>query len=134
MIKCCFLVHRRSDLTREEFEDYWGRVHSRLAVETAPAMGMVRYVQNRIRSHPLADGFQASRGCRAADFDGMAEAWWESWEALEAAAGTIPEDVATAILADEARFIDMERSVIFFAEEHSFWPVADDAPRDQPVG
>jgi len=127
MIKCCFLVYRRHDLTREQFEDYWGRVHSRLAVETAPAMGMVRYVQNRTRTHPLADGFQAMRGCGAADFDGMAEAWWESWEALEAAAGAMPQEVAAAILADEAQFIDMKRSLIFFAEERTFWPQANAA-------
>lgn len=122
MIKCCFLVYRRPELSRETFENYWARVHSRLAVETAPAMGMVRYVQNHARTHPLADGFQAMRGCRKADFDGMAEGWWESWEDLEAAAGSMPEDVAAAILADEARFIDMERSLIFFAEERPFWP------------
>lgn len=127
MIKCCFLVYRRPQLTREQFEDYWSRVHSRLAVETAPAMGMIRYVQNHTRTHPLADGFQAMRGCGAADFDGMAEAWWESWDMLEAAAGAMPQEVAAAILADEAQFIDMERSLIFFAEEQTFWPVADAA-------
>lgn len=125
MIKCCFLIYRRQDLSRDEFADYWSGVHSRIAVKTAPAMGMVRYVQNHARSHPLADGFQAMRGCRVADFDGIAEAWWESWETLEAAAGSLPQDIAERILGDEARFVDMERSQIFFAEERVFWPATE---------
>lgn len=122
MIKCCFLIYRRADLSREAFEHYWANVHSRMAIETAPAMGMVRYVQNHARHHPLADAFQAMRGSRMGDFDGMAEAWWDSWEALEAAAGSMPQAVSEAILGDEAKFIDLERSTIFFSEEKTFWP------------
>lgn len=122
MIKCCFLIYRRPDLSPEQFRHYWAAVHSRVAVETAPAMGMVRYVQNHVVDHPMVEGFRAMRGCRAADFDGMAEAWWDSWEAIERAAGSMPQDVARTILADEAAFVDMERSVIFFAEEKPFWP------------
>jgi len=122
MIKCCFLVYRRPDLTPAQFAEYWTGTHSRIAIETAPAMGMVRYVQNHVRSHPIADEFKAMRGSQMGDFDGMAEAWWESWEAIEQAAGSIGPEVAEMILGDEAKFIDLERSVIFFAEEKPFWP------------
>ena len=122
MVKCCFLVYRKPGLSREEFSDYWARVHSRIAIETAPVTGMVRYLQNHVLDHPIAALFQASRNCHLGDFDGMAEAWWPSFEAMEAAAGSTPQHVAETILADEARFIDLERSVIFFVEEMPFLP------------
>lgn len=122
MIKCCFLVYRKAGMTREEFSRYWSQVHSRVAIETAPQTGMVRYVQNHAVTHLVADLFQRSRGCVMGDFDGMAEAWWPSFEAMAEAAGSMPQDVAERILADELRFVDMARSIIFFAEELPFWP------------
>ena len=127
MIKCFFLLRRRADLSFEEFSDYWARVHSRMAIETATAMGMLRYVQNHHADHPIAQGFQEGRGCLAGEFDGIAEAWWPDFEAMAAAAGSMPEEVVAAILQDEAQFVDMARSIIWFGEEKPFWPVADDA-------
>ena len=51
-------------------------------------------------------------------FDGLAEIWWDSFESLEAILGTESGQAASAILAeDEAKFIDMEASTIFFTEE-----------------
>lgn len=125
MIKCMFLLRRKAGLTFEEFSDYWSRVHSRMAIDSAPAMGMKRYVQNHRADHPIGAAFQESRGCQAGDFDGIAEAWWDNFETMAAAAGQVPAEVGAAVLADEARFIDMERSIIWFAEEKPFWPVTD---------
>lgn len=122
MIKCCFLVYRKPGMTREEFSAYWRQVHSRVAVSTARHTGMVRYVQNHAVDHPIADMFQQSRECLKGDYDGMAEAWWPSFEAMAEAAGAMPQDVAETILEDELQFIDMARSIIFFAEELPFWP------------
>ncbi|CAN5391842.1 hypothetical protein BH10PSE12_BH10PSE12_13250 [soil metagenome] len=127
MIKCLFLLYRKPELSAEEFSDYWSQVHSRMAVATAPAMGMKRYVQNHRRDHPIADAFQQGRGCKMGDFDGMAEAWWDDFETMAEAAGRTPAEVGIAILADEARFVDMARSIIWFAEEKPFWPVQDAA-------
>ena len=56
---------------------------------------------------------------KQAAFDGLAEIWWDSFEHLETVLATEPGQIAGAILAeDEARFIDMEASTIFFTEEH----------------
>lgn len=123
MIKCMFLLYRAPHLTREEFLDYWSKQHSKMAIETAPMMGQNRYVQNHPREHAIGQIFKESRGCQLGDFDGVAEATWNSFEEMEAAAGNTPEDVARAILEDEARFVDMKRSIIWFAEEKQFWPV-----------
>jgi hypothetical protein len=122
MIKCLLLVHRAKHLTAEEFSDYWARVHSRLAVEAAPVLRMRRYVQNHRRDHPVGAAFRDSRGCVMGDFDGVAEAWWDSFEEMAAAAGDTPPELAAAILQDEGRFVDLARSIIWFGEERQFWP------------
>jgi uncharacterized protein (TIGR02118 family) len=123
MIKCMFLLRRKPGLGREEFADYWARVHSHLALKHAEAMGIVRYVQCHAVDHAMVGGFAASHGAQVGDFDGMAEVWWDSFEAMAAAAGSMPHEVAAAILADESCFVDTERSIIWFAEEKPFWPI-----------
>jgi hypothetical protein len=95
-----------------------------MAIETAPMMGMKRYVQNHHAEHEIGELFRSSRGVTLGDFDGIAEAWWDSFDEMAEAAGRTPEDVGAAILADERRFIDMERSIIWFGEEKPFWPVS----------
>jgi hypothetical protein len=117
MIKCMMLVYRAPHLTPEQFFDYWQRIHARLAIESAPVMRMRRYAQIHRRDHAVALGFQQSRGCRLGDFDGIAEAWWDGFDDMAAAAGSMPIEVATAILQDEAQFVDLKRSVIWFGEE-----------------
>jgi hypothetical protein len=124
MIKCIFLLHRAPQLSFDEFSNYWANVHSRLAVSSAPQMRMRRYVQNHRRDHQLVEGFRASRGCIMGEFDGAAEAWWDSFDDMAAAAGETPAQLAAAILQDEARFVDLQRSVIWFGEEKPYWPVS----------
>lgn len=119
MIKCVLLVYRAPHLTAEQFYGYWERVHARLAIESAPLMRMRRYAQIHRRDHEVARGFQQSRGCQFGDFDGIAEACWDSFEDMAAAAGSMPLEVANAILQDEARFVDLKRSIIWFGEEKS---------------
>jgi len=54
-----------------------------------------------------------------AGFDGIAEVWWDSHDDLLAALDTEEGQLSSAALAeDEARFIDMENSTIFFTEEN----------------
>jgi hypothetical protein len=38
------------------------------------------------------------------------------------AAGETPAEVAAAILQDEGRFVDLKRSIIWFAKERPFYP------------
>ena len=122
MIKCVFLIYRAPHLSFDEFASYWENNHSRMAVENAPLMRMRRYVQNHRREAPIAHAFQEGRGCLMGDFDGVAEAWWDSFDEMAAAAGNTPADIAEAILKDEASFIDIKRSIIWFGEEKPFWP------------
>jgi uncharacterized protein (TIGR02118 family) len=117
MTKLVFCLRRLSHLSREEFQRYWFDRHAPLVRSHAAALRMRRYVQTHTQSHPLNDALQASRGGPDA-FDGVAELWWDSPDDLAAATAT-PEGRAAgaALLEDERKFIDLERSPLFVATE-----------------
>src|ERR671932_318858 len=73
MLKLMLLLHRRPDLTPEEFRRYWHDQHQAL-LRRLP--GLRRLVLND--PLPTADGAPAA--C-----DGIAEDWFDSPEALQAA-------------------------------------------------
>ncbi len=117
MIKLVYCLRRLPGLSREEFQRYWWETHGPLVRERAPAMGIRRYVQVHTVDSPLNDALRQSRGAEEA-FDGVAELWWDSAEALAQATAT-PEGRTAArdLLEDERRFIDFARSAIFIAQE-----------------
>jgi len=117
MIKLVFCLHRLPQLSREEFQRYWFERHAPLVRSHAAALKIRRYVQTHTGEQPLNDALQASRGGPEA-YDGVAELWWDSAEALAAATAT-PEGQAAgaALLEDERRFIDLARSPLFVAGE-----------------
>jgi uncharacterized protein (TIGR02118 family) len=118
MVKLMFALRRRADLSREEFQRYWLEQHGPLVRSHASALGIRRYVQ----SHTLPDEFHlALRASRSAPepYDGVAELWFDSVDAIAASATTEAGLAAgVALFEDERRFIDHERSPIWFAEEH----------------
>jgi len=77
-----------------------------------------RYVQAHTTGGELNAALAGPRGTLE-PYDGTAEIWWDSLDALLAAAGSEEGQRASArLIEDEARFIDFERSSIFVAEEH----------------
>ncbi|ASP35716.1 EthD domain-containing protein [Labrenzia sp. VG12] len=120
MIKLIMCLHRRSDLTREEFLDYWQNKHGPFFMENAPVMRARKYVQDQTLSSPMNDAFRQSRGM-AEEFDGVAEVWFESEEDLmEAMSAAEGQALAEALLKDEANFIDHARSCAFLVREQPF--------------
>jgi uncharacterized protein (TIGR02118 family) len=117
MIKLVFCLRRRGDMTLEEFQRYWFETHGPLVASHAGTLGIRRYVQAHTSTTPLNDVLRTSRGGPEA-FDGVAELWWDSLDDAAAAAST-PEGTAAAqeLLEDERRFIDLERSPLWIAEE-----------------
>ena len=118
MIKLVFCLRRRADLTREEFQEYWRTQHGPLVASHASKLGIVRYAQ----LHAVPDEISlAIAGARHAPepFDGFAELWFDSLEAL-GAAGSTPEGSAAAaeLFTDEQRFIDHARSPLVIVNEH----------------
>lgn len=119
MIKLVFCVRKREDLPVDEFYRYWLQDHGPLVASHAQALNIVRYVQSHTVNPELGQAVSSQRGMKVKGFDGLAEVWWESADTLDAALSSPEGEAAGAALAaDEARFIDMENSTIFFSEEH----------------
>ena len=53
MIRLVFPLRRKSDMTREEFQDYWLRSHAPLVAGFANDMGLLRYVQTHTITSPM---------------------------------------------------------------------------------
>ena len=117
MIKLVMCLHRRPDLTREQFQDYWLNQHGPFFQEHAGAMRSKRYVQSHTVSTPLNDGLRESRSM-VPEYDGVAEVWFESEQDMVEAMST-PEgqELGAALLEDEGNFIDHSRSAAFIVRE-----------------
>ena len=118
MIKLVFCLRKRDDLTREEFQTYWRERHAPLVQSYAEVLGIRRYVQ----VHSIDDAISlAVAGARNSPepFDGVAELWFDSLDALGVAGSSDAGRAAgQALLEDERRFIDLERSPLLLADEH----------------
>lgn len=118
MLKIVLCVKRRPEMTREAFHAYWKDVHSKIVKEVSSTLGIRRNVHNRTTTTSLDERIRANRGAPQDEFDGVAESWFDSLEALTAAISTEEGRRAAARLTeDEKRFVDFSRSRIFFVEE-----------------
>jgi len=120
MLKLVFCLRRLPHLSRWEFQRYWREQHGPLVERHAEALRIRRYIQSHTLDSPLNAALQASRG-GPAEYDGVAELWWESRAEFEAVLAS-PEGSAAglALLEDERRFIDLAASPLFVCEEHPF--------------
>ena len=124
MIKLVFCLRRKPGMTIEEFQRYWREVHAPLVKSHREALGILHYVQVHTDHGDLT---QALTHVRKAPepFDGVAELWYESREAL-ANRGKDPASRAAgkALFEDEQQFIDHATSPIWIGEEIEVvpWP------------
>jgi uncharacterized protein (TIGR02118 family) len=117
MIKLTFCLVRLPHLTREAFQAYWHGTHAPLVASVAETLQIRRYVQMHSLPSEASAGIRASRDAPA-EFDGVAELWFDSLEAL-AENGRRPEAQAAGamLLKDEKRFIDLPRSPLWWGQE-----------------
>ena len=116
MIKLTFCLMRRPEFTREAFQAYWFDNHAPLVASVRETLRIRRYVQ--LHSLPV----EASATLRIAragpeGYDGVAQLWWDS---LEDVLGNTHPDAQSAgqlLLEDERKFIDLERSPLWWGEE-----------------
>ena len=118
MVKLVFCLKRLPHLSREEFQKYWRDHHGPLVREAAPALAIRRYVQTHTATTRVNERLRSGRGAPE-EYDGVAELWFDSIEALVTAGGT-PEGRAAArrLREDEQRFIDIAHSPVWLAEEY----------------
>ena len=120
MIKMVYCLRRRPELSREEFQRYWRETHAPLVQKYAQALNLRRYVQVRTSEHPVNDALRESRGAME-PYDGVAELWWDSADSMATAmASAEGRKAGQALLEDEKRFIDVERSALWIGQEHAF--------------
>ena len=117
MIKLTFCLVRLPHLTRAQFQDYWLNTHGPLVASVADVLRIRRYVQLHSLPPDASAGLRASRDAPA-DYDGVAELWFDSLDdVLEN--GRRPEAQAAGLmlLEDERKFIDLPRSPLWWGEE-----------------
>ena len=118
MIKLIMCLRRRSDLTREQFQDYWMNQHGPFFQENATTMRAKKYVQSLTVNTPMNEGFRESRGMQP-EYDGVAEVWFASEEDLmQAMSSAEGQQLSAALLEDEGNFIDHSKSSAFIVREH----------------
>lgn len=118
MIKLSYCLRRLPALSREAFQDYWLNRHAPLVKRHAAVLGIRRYSQVHALEEAVNGHVRAMRGGTEI-YDGIAELWFESLEALNAERMTPEAQAASmALLEDERKFIDVDRSPIWVSVEH----------------
>lgn len=119
MIRLAFVLRRKPGMSRAEFQKYWRETHGPLVASHSKALNILRYVQLHTVEDTINDQLAAARGGMEPPYDGVAELWWNNREEITANAGS--EAAKTAgreLLQDEARFIDLPNSPLWFAYEY----------------
>ena len=121
MIRLVHLLRRPSGLSEDAFTRIWRDEHGPLVASFQATLGLVRHVQ----LHPdparqgLGEGASAARGGMQPAFDGMAQTWWRSEEALRASLTSEAGAEAHAKLVEsERRFVDHAASPLWLAREY----------------
>ena len=119
MIRLVFCLRKQAGMTLAEFQAYWLEQHAPLVASVATDLNILRYVQTHTLEDPGNEAAQSARGDMEPHYDGVAELWWETEAALDAALNSGAGQAAgAALLEDEARFIDLPASPLWFAYEY----------------
>ncbi len=104
MIKLVYCITKKAALTDEEFFRYWENIHGSIGAR-------IPRLRKLVQSHRLT----LPGDKRPPDYDGMAELWFDDWDALLAARQS-PEWKASS--EDETNFIDHSKVAYFVSEEY----------------
>lgn len=104
MIKLVYCFARAPHLSHREFSEYWKKVHGPIGAQIP---GVRKLVQSIAVSSAGSD-------LPTPAFDGMAELWFDDLDALAEARRSPQWQASTA---DEANFIDLDRTSAFVTTE-----------------
>ena len=105
MIKLIYCITKKPGMTDTAFHDHWERVHGPMAARIPGLRGLVQSRALRLRDD-----------VRPADFDGVAELWFDDVEALLEARQS---EAWRLCGLDEANFIDGTRVAYVVTEERA---------------
>lgn len=119
MLRISYLMRRQPHLSLEEFQSYWSEKHPSAAPADAFAvLGVKRYTQVLLIDTPARDLVIGPRTGLEAPFDGMAELWVESLEAIQSNfSSDKAKEYIQIFFDDEKNFIDWSRSTITVSKE-----------------
>lgn len=117
-------MRRLPHLSLEEFQSYWSEKHPQAAPEDAfSTLGVKRYVQVLPLETDARNLVIGPRTGLVEPFDGIAELWVESIEALERDWSTERvKEYVEIFFKDEQNFIDWTRSTILVSKENIVMP------------
>ncbi len=119
MIRLTFVLRRKPEMSRAEFQQYWRNVHGPLVAKSSTALNILRYVQVHTLDDPINDQLAEARGGMEEPYDGVAEVWWPNRGALTSALENADgRAAAKELVEDEARFIDLAHSPLWFNYEY----------------
>ncbi|MDA1074211.1 MAG: EthD domain-containing protein [Proteobacteria bacterium] len=119
MIRIVFLLRRKAGLTIDAFHKYWLQEHGPLVASHAKHINAMKYVQVHTLDDPINEAMAKARGGMEPIYDGVAEVWFENRQALvDAMASDAGAKAAAALVADEAKFIDLAASPLWLAHEY----------------
>ena len=118
MLKISYCMRRKPHLSREEFQAYYRKKHTRvLTPEETAELKMVRYCQRHVVDDEGNALLASDRGGAPA-FDAVAEIWVDSEEAWrESWLSGSGQAAIEKLKLDEQNFVDWSRSVIFMSRE-----------------
>jgi uncharacterized protein (TIGR02118 family) len=104
MIKLVYCITKKPGLSDEEFFHYWKDTHG-------PIGARIPGLRKLVQSHTISGADQI----RLADYDGMAELWFDDMQSLLAARNTAEWRASTE---DEKNFIDGSKVAFFITAEY----------------
>jgi uncharacterized protein (TIGR02118 family) len=122
MIKLVYIVAKRADISEKDFHEYWLKTHGPLVRSFAKSMRAKKYVQSHTVSEDAGKQIRSTRPGMKETYDGITEVWWDTIEDFNSGADAKERaEAARALLEDESKFIDFERSSIFLTKEHEIF-------------
>lgn len=101
------LLRKKKEITLAEFHRYWSEHHAKV-VMGLPEFS--RYIRRYVQCHTVQKAYTSDE----APYDGIAEVWFDSLEALQQWR-SLPE--RAVIFEDEQRFLERDQMVFVVTEE-----------------
>lgn len=120
MIRLVHMLRRPRQMSHDAFTAFWRDAHGPLVASFQVDLDIVRYVQlhRDPAGHDLDTKASEARGGMCPSFDGIAEYWWKSEDALRTVLTRASGQAACELLVEsERQFIDLSASPLWFATE-----------------
>jgi hypothetical protein len=119
MIRLIYLLRRKPEMSLAQFQDYWRNTHGPLVAKHSTTLNILRYVQVHTLDDPANEQLAGARGKMESRYDGVAELWWTSREALSSSfISSAGQAAGRELLEDETKFIDLPDSPLWLAYEY----------------